>query len=162
MVSSLASSQAKQATSAKRTAMRVGIGLILAAASAIMLTLAFPPYGLWPLIWVGFVPMLVAQYRVLPKRISSLAPAIAVGGWLGGYLGPIFGGSGSYMAALPLIIGVINLLTEKDNRAFHEHTGYRWFVLHGAVSWVGIEMIRSFIPIMGTWAFVAYALYAQP
>ncbi len=141
---------------------RSAIGVTLAAASAVLLTLAFPPYGLWPLIWVGLVPMALAQYRVLPRRLSSLAPAIAVGGWLGGYLVPIFAGSGSYMTWLPLLIGAITLLTDKGNRAFHERTGYRWFVLHGAVGWVGIEMTRSFIPIMGTWAFVAYTLYEQP
>ncbi|RME64250.1 MAG: carbon-nitrogen hydrolase family protein, partial [Caldilineae bacterium] len=47
-------------------------------------------------------------------------------------------------------------------RAFHERTGYRWFVAHGALNWVGFEMIRGFIPIMGTWGFVANTLYSQP
>jgi len=144
------------------TWVRTAIGLVLAAASAVMLTLAFPPYDLWPLIWVGFVPMVVAQYRVMPKRVASLAPAVAIGGWLGGYLVPIFAGSGSYMLWLPLIIGGINLLTEMGNRAFHERTGNRWFVLQSVSGLVGVEMIRSFIPIMGTWAFVGYTLYKQP
>jgi len=138
------------------------LGLALALTSAALLTLAFPPYNLWPLIWVGFIPMLVAQYRLMPQKLSSLAPAVAIGGWLGGYLVPIFGGSGSYMAWLPLVIGFIILLTDKNKRAFHERSGYRWFVLEGTLGWVGLEMLRSFIPIMGTWAFTAYALYAQP
>jgi apolipoprotein N-acyltransferase len=142
--------------------LRLGVGLLLAAVSAIMLTLSFPPYSLWPLIWISFVPMLVAQFRVMPRKVSSLASAIAIGGWLGGYLTPIFAGSGIYMAWLPLLIAVITYFTDSGVRAFHERTGYRWFVLQGALNWVGFEMIRGFIPIMGTWGFVANTLYGQP
>ncbi len=141
---------------------RIGIGILLSVASAILLTLSFPPYGFWPFIWVGFVPMLVAQFRVMPCRVSSLASAITIGGWLGGYLTPIFAGSGIYLTWLPLIIGVIVFFADRGVCAFHERTGYRWFVLHGALSWVGMEMVRSFIPIMGTWAFVANTLHGQP
>jgi apolipoprotein N-acyltransferase len=60
-------SQPKQA--AKGTVIaRIGLGLALAALSAGVLMLAFPPYDLWPLISVAFVPMLLAQYRVMPRR----------------------------------------------------------------------------------------------
>ena len=106
--------------------------------------------------------MLVAQFRVMPRRVSSLASAITIGGWLGGYLTPIFAGSGIYMAWLPLIIGVVVFFADRGTLAFHERTGYRWFVWHGALTWVRIEMIRGFIPIMGTWAFVANTLHGQP
>ncbi|MCD6201089.1 MAG: apolipoprotein N-acyltransferase [Bacteroidales bacterium] len=141
---------------------RIGIGILLSVASAILLTISFPPYGFWPFIWAGFVPMLVAQFRVMPRRVSSLASAITIGGWLGGYLTPIFAGSGIYMTWLPLIIGVIIFFADSGVRTFHERTSYRWFVWYGAFTWVGIEMIRSFIPIMGTWAFVANTLHGQP
>jgi apolipoprotein N-acyltransferase len=142
--------------------LRIGGGILLSVVSAILLTLSFPPYHVWPFIWVGFVPMLVAQFRVMPRRFSSLASAITVGGWLGGYLTPIFAGGGLYMTWLPLLIAVISYLTDSGVRAFHERTGYRWFVWYGALNWVGFEMIRGFIPIMGTWAFVANTLYGQP
>lgn len=142
--------------------LRIGIGILLSIVSAILLMLSFPPYDLWPLIWVGFVPMMVAQFRVLPRRVSSLASAITIGGWLGGYLTPIFAGSGLYMTWLPLLIAGISYLADSGVRAFHERTGYRWFVPYGALNWVGFEMIRGFIPIMGTWGFVANTLYSQP
>ncbi|MBC7261504.1 MAG: hypothetical protein H5T63_05780, partial [Chloroflexi bacterium] len=142
--------------------LRIGIGTPLSVLSAILLTLSFPPYSLWPLIWIAFIPMLVAQFRVMPRKISSLASAIAIGGWLGGYLTPIFAGSGIYMTWLPLLIALISYLADSGVRAFHERTGYRWFVGYGAINWVGFEMIRSFIPIMGTWGFVANTLYGQP
>jgi len=48
------------------------LGLTLAALSAALFTLSFPPYGLWPLVFVGLVPMIVAQHRVLPRRLSRL------------------------------------------------------------------------------------------
>lgn len=139
---------------------RIVIGLVLSTMSAILLILSFPPYNLWPFVWVGFVPMMVAQFRVMPRKVSSLASAIAIGSWLGGYLVPIFAGSGLYMTWLPLVIGSIVLLADSGVRAFHERTGYRFFVLYGTFTWVGLEMVRSFIPIMGTWGFVANTLYS--
>jgi apolipoprotein N-acyltransferase len=46
-------------------------------------------------------------------------------------------------------------------RKFHIKTQYKWFVLGGITSWAGSEMIRLFIPIAGTWAFIAYPFYRQ-
>jgi len=34
-------------------------------------------------------------------------------------------------------------------------------LISGVVTWAAIEMIRLFIPIAGTWAFIAYPLYRQ-
>jgi apolipoprotein N-acyltransferase len=143
-------------------AARVGMGLILAVASAILITLAFPPYDLGWLIWVAFIPMLAAQYRILPPRLTSLAPAISIGGWLGAFLLPIFGGRSLVMALLPLGIAITVLFTDKDKRAFHERTAYRWFALEGALGWVGLEMFRSLTPALGTWGFVGYTLWSAP
>jgi len=56
-----------------------------------MLLLSQPPYGIWPLAFLGFVPALVAQHRILPPRLSSLAQAIAVGAFLGVLIPQIFG-----------------------------------------------------------------------
>jgi apolipoprotein N-acyltransferase len=163
-MTTLKSSQSKRTTKGAVIA-RIGAGLALAALSAGMLTLAFPPHNLWPLIGVAFVPMLLAQYRVMPRRWSSLAPAVAIGGWMGLFFTQVFGlggGGAWYMRSLPLLIGGFTLLTEQGNRPLHERTGYRWFVLHGVVGWVGFEMIRGFIPFMGTWAFVGHPLWNQP
>ena len=141
---------------------RVVLGLALAALSAVLLVLAFPPFDLWFLAWVAAVPALVAQYRVLPRKISALASSIFNGGWVLGYLGPIFAGSGSFMEYLWLYVAVISLLSDGGNRAFNERTRYRWFVVQGVAGWVGVEMIRGFLPIAGTWGFIAYTLYRQP
>ena len=137
------------------------LGLILSVTGGIAFVLAFPPYEIWPLALVGFVPILVAQHRIMPPKISSLAPAIGVAIWLQGYLGPVFAPIGTYMVWLPLIVFFVSLAIDRGDRTFHSRTGYRWFVSSGVVTWAAIEMIRLFIPIAGTWAFIAYPLYRQ-
>ena len=141
---------------------RTIVGLVLAAASAVLLTLAFAPYNLWLLIWIGFIPGLLAQYRIMPRRIAWLATGVFVGGFVLGYLGPVFADGIWYMKYLWLIIGVIAALANIGAIAFQERTHYRWFILQGAVIWVAIEMIRNFIPVAGTWGYLAYSLYRQP
>jgi len=146
-----------------RVVRRVVLGLALAALSAIALTAAFPPYGAWPLVVVGFVPLLVAQHRVLPARLSAFAPALAIGGFIGGYVQDAFSSRAAwYMRALPVLVGALAFLANLRERRFHARTGYRAFILLGAFGWVGVELARSFVPVLGTWGIVAYALYDQP
>ncbi len=147
----------------KRNAIiRVVSGIALSALSAGLLVLAFPPFDLWFLAWFAMVPALLAQFRILPPKLSSLAPAVFNGGWLWGYLGPVFAGSGTFMTYLPAIVFFIALVIDRGTRAFNARTRYRWFVLHGVVNWVGIEMIRIFLPIAGTWGFIAYTQHRLP
>lgn len=141
---------------------RIALGLFLALLSGGLFLLAFPPYGLWFFVFFGWAPMLIAQHRILPAKLSVLAPAVAIFVWLEGFLGPVFAPVGTFMVWLPLFVALLTLLTDSGLRTFNEKTGYRWFVLSGVVSWAGSEMIRLFIPIAGTWAFIAYPLYQQP
>ncbi len=140
---------------------RTLFGLALPILSGVLFTLAFPPYEIWPLIFIGWIPVWIAQYRILPSKLSPLAPAVGIAVWLQGYLGPVFAPVGTFMVWLPLIAGGITLLTELSSRTFQQRTGYRWFVLSGILGWAGSEMIRLFLPIAGTWAFIAYPLYRQ-
>lgn len=145
----------------KKKLMNGLIGILLGVLSGFTFILAFPPFEIWPLIFIGWVPVLIAQHHVMPAKLSSLPSALAIGIWLEGYMGPIFNPTGSYMIYLPLVAGLISLLVDWGKRKFNQKTRYRWFVLDGAVSWAGIEMIRLFIPIAGTWGFIAYPLYRQ-
>ena len=56
---------------------RLALAIVLSALSGAMLLLSFPPYGLWPLAWIGFVPYVFAQYRLMPLKWSSGAVAMA-------------------------------------------------------------------------------------
>ncbi len=151
-------------TPPKPRAPRVLIGAALGLISAAMLILAFPPYNIWPLIFLAFVPMLLADYRVLPPRWAGLGSGIGIGVWLLVYLTMIFGLSADtwFMQGIAVLVAVIGVGSGKGLRHFHEHTGYRWFVLSGIASTVGIEMVRSFIPIVATHAFVGHTLHTQP
>ena len=53
----------------------------LVVASAVLTSLAFPPYELWPLAWIGMVPLLVALRRTSVVRAS---------GWLALIFGSVF------------------------------------------------------------------------
>src|SRR3990172_374850 len=143
------------------TPVRILLGLTLSALGGLAFVLAFAPYEIWPLAFLGFVTVLLAQYRIMPPKLSALASSVGVAVWLQGYLGPVFAPIGTFMRWLPLIAFGVNLLTDARQRAFNNKTGYRWFILSGIANWPGFEMIRLFIPIAGTWAFIAYPLYRQ-
>jgi len=143
---------------------RLALGIFLSLCSALLLTLSMPPYGIWPLAVIGFLPMILAQYRILPDKISSLASALTIGGLVGFYIMDAFlnlPGAPWYMRFLPILFGVFVLVTDSRTRAFHEKTEYRWFVINGSICWVGVEMIRSLIPVLGTWGFIAYSYFKQ-
>jgi apolipoprotein N-acyltransferase len=143
---------------------RILIGVALGLTSAVMLILAFPPYNVWPLIFVAYMPMLLADYRVLPHRFAGLGSGIGIGGWLLVYLSMIFGLEAStwFMQAFAVLVGVFAFSGGRANRLFHLRTGYRWFVPFGVVNTVGIEMLRGFVPILATHAFVGHTLHTQP
>jgi apolipoprotein N-acyltransferase len=140
----------------------VGSGLGLSVISAFLFAAAFPPFNLWPLIFIGLAPMIFAQHRLMPEKLSGVAYGIGVGGFFGLYFRGMFENGPWFMQALPLLIALVAAAASSRDRRFHVHTGYRWFLLQGPLVWVGIELIRGVIPTMGTWGFAAYALYNQP
>src|SRR5580658_2132266 len=116
-----------------RKIVRIALGCALAALSAVLLTLSVAPYDAWFLVWVGFVPMAVAQQRILPTRLSRLAPALSVGGFIAGCFRGVFPESAAwYMKMLPLLVGVA-ILSGRGSRARLERTGYAFWPLHAAI-----------------------------
>ncbi|HET7542374.1 MAG TPA: nitrilase-related carbon-nitrogen hydrolase [Polyangiaceae bacterium] len=143
-------------------AVRIAFGCALSALSAGMLTLAFAPHRAWYLVWIGLVPMLVAQHRVLPGRLSALAPGIAVGGFVAGCFGGVFPERAAwYMKQLPLLVCAIVTLSSLGRSAARARAGYGYWPLLGAIGWVAIELVCSLIPALGTWGFLGNALYRQ-
>jgi len=139
------------------------LGVVLSALSGVMLLLAFPPYGWWPLMWIACVPYRFAQYRLMPRKWSSVAEAVALLVWLGPFMARMFGmDNGPFFYYLGVFIAILTFFLSRD-RKFHEITGYRWFILQGVVAWVGFEMVRAtFIPLVATSAFIGYTQSTQP
>ncbi len=147
----------------RSVALRMGLGVVLSALSGLMLLLAFPPYGIWPLAWIAFVPGVFAQHRLLPRKWASLSPAIYMTIYLGPFLARLFGPeNGPFFQYLGVLIGILVFFVQKEVK-FHQLTGYRWFILHGVINWVGFEMIRAtVIPLIATSAFIGYTQATQP
>jgi apolipoprotein N-acyltransferase len=150
-------------STADSTRLRFGLGIVLSMLSGAMLLLAFPPYGIWPLAWIAFVPYVFAQYRLFPLKWSSLGPSLALLVWLGPFMARLFGTQfGPVFTFLGVLIALFSYLGQGERR-FIEKTGYRWFILQGVINWVGFEMIRAtIIPLVATSAFIGYTQATQP
>ncbi len=148
----------------KRSAnkIRFSLGITLSALSGVMLLLAFPPYGIWWLAWFAFAPGIFAQFRLFPRKYSSLASAIYLLVWLGPYMARLFGTEfGPFFTYLGVLIAILSYFMNTE-RVFIESTGYRWMVVQGVVGWVGFEMVRAtFIPLVATSAFIGYTQATQ-
>lgn len=144
--------------------LRFGVGITLSLVSAALLVFAFQPYSIWPLAFVAYVPMLIAEQRVLPLRWSGLGRGVGVGLFLIVFLTSLFGLNqvAGIFIGVAVLIALISVITAPKLRAFHERTAFRWFVLQGGIEAAGIEMVRSFIPPIYTHAFFAQTMYTQP
>jgi apolipoprotein N-acyltransferase len=151
-------------TGAGGNAARIVLGLALSLVSAVALFVTWDGHGsLWPLVMVAFVPMYVAQYRLLPSRWSAMALAIAAGGYWSGLCVLVLSAAGPAVvlllitgfAAVWWVIGIFE-------RPFAERTGYRWFVVQLPLIWVGVEVIFQSNPILATNYWLAYRTAAAP
>jgi apolipoprotein N-acyltransferase len=143
----------------KKTWQNILAGVGLSLLSALLLTVAFPPYELWPLAFIALVPMLIGQYRLFPRNWSGLAFTLGIGGFFLFFMS--LGGLIPFMVWLPGPVGVIAGLVGWRERIFNERTQGRYFWLVGPVIWMGFELIRGLVPFFGTWGFPAYTLYNQ-
>lgn len=147
-------------------AARIAIGVALAAASGGIATLAFPRYEIWPLIFVAFIPMAIAQHRVLPLNWSPLAPGVTIGAYFAGQLsaGLADGNVAWFIQLWPLYVTPFIAALCWPGRKFHARTGYRWLWVSFPLAWTAIDAARAFSGVdvlAGTWGNVAYALYEQ-
>lgn len=142
-------------SSSAATFSRFAAGAVLSVLSAGLAALATPPFPVWPLILLAFVPMIVAQHRVLPPRWSALAPGITLGFWFASQLleGLVEAGVPLVFQLLPFYAGVIAAALSWRTCQFHNETKYRWFFLATPVGWVAIDFVRGHQAAMlaGTW-----------
>ena len=106
----------------KNQALRIVVGVGLSLISLIMLITAFPPTNIWPFAFFCIVPMLVAQYRVLPLKWSWIAAAISGTLWVLWLVVMLFGISveTSFVLLIPIIVFLKDYFSAKSNRQFHE------------------------------------------
>lgn len=144
----------------------LGRGLALSLATPVLVALAFPPFGWWPLVWVAFVPMVVAQHRVLPARWSGLAIGVGIGGNFAVHLSPGLadGDVGLLIQAWPLFVAALVAALAWRSRTYQERTGYRWFLLSAPVAWVALDFLRSSGTevLAATFGYPSYAMYDHP
>lgn len=151
-------------TAGTTTRNQVLIGAALTGLSVLMLVLMWPMFGdLWWLAPVAFVPMYLAQYRLLPRRWSFVPVAAAFGAYgfglaiLGSSIaGPLVIAAGVVaLAALGAAVGVVQ-------RPFSERTNYRWFVVQLPIVWLILEVTIQENEIIGTYPWLAYRLSDAP
>jgi apolipoprotein N-acyltransferase len=141
-------------------------GLTLAVLSGLLAYLAGPPFELWPLIFVAFVPMVWAQHRLVPSGFSPVVPAIAICTFLVTQITPglIQGDVAWYYHTFPLLVGAVIVLLGWPGRHFHPRTGYRWLTVSFPLAWVAVDATRVFTgheTLGGTWGMPVYGLYEQ-
>jgi apolipoprotein N-acyltransferase len=143
-------------------------GLGLSALSGALAVLALPPYGFEWLMWVAWVPMVVAQHRVLPQRLSGVALGVGIGIFWAGFVGPALtateGGTPGVFYAFPLIIAGIVWALARRGAAFHAATGYRWFALATPLAWVALDFLRTAATDwgIGSVGYPAYSMFEHP
>ena len=140
-------------------------GVLLALVTPALVVAAFR-FGIWPLVWVAFVPMVVAQHRVLPARWSGLGPAIGIGGMFGFHLSPglVDGGLPVLAVVWPVLMGLLIAPIVWRSRRFQEATAYRWFLVSAPMGWVALDFLRTRgnEVFAATFGYPAYAMWDHP
>ena len=113
--------------------------------------------------FIAFVPMYVAAYRLFPRKLAPFAFAIAAFGyWLallmqgGGILPPAI----IYLAAL--LIAAFWFVLSIFERKFTERTNYKWFIVQLPLLWIGLEVIFQGKPVAREQLLIAYRLGGAP
>ena len=143
---------------------RIILGFAFSLFSAVLLFVMWNyTFNLWPLVFIAFVPMYVAAYRLFPRKLAPFAFAIAAFGyWLalllqgGGVLPPAV----VYLASL--LIAAFWFLLAIFERKFTERTNYKWFIVQLPLLWVGLEVIFEGNLLLGSNYWIAYRLGGAP
>ena len=143
-----------------RTTLSLRGTVLLCALSGVLLSLAFPPAGLWFLAWIALVPWLLAL------RLGRGWPAF-LGSWVGGfvffavlcYWFYLFGISVLLLTAA--LFGLWLVVWGMGVRLMGR-LGAGPRMLGTAVLWVGIEWLRGLGEFGFTWGWLAYSQSPHP
>jgi apolipoprotein N-acyltransferase len=137
----------------------------LSALSGVLLLLSFPSFDLWPLIWIGLIPLLVAIDGTRPRRALFL-------GWV---CGAIYVSGMTYWilplypyANLPIVLLATLLLT--GYLSFYV-AGFSWtvrwldlksppaYIFIPAALWTTLELIRGWLFTGLPWGSLGHSQY---
>jgi apolipoprotein N-acyltransferase len=144
---------------------RTWMGVACIVASAVALVVTSTDFGgLWWLLPIALVPMVVAQYRLLPHRWAPAGVA-GVGAAYWGALALLSQGSlapwwTGVLLAAPAV-AVVYLVAWADLR-LTQWTRYRFFVVQMPVVWVGLEVLLGLNPVFATNEWLGYRLQPVP
>lgn len=154
----------RRAVRSKTGMRRIALGLAVSLLSALLLIVSWQAFGdQWWLIFIAFVPMYVAQYRIFSPKWSAVAVGIATAGY---YLALLLQGSSvmpaAVIAAGTVVLGAIGWIIGLFMRPFAERTGYRWFLVQYPLIWVAIDLLVQNNEILGAGSWIAYRLGDAP
>lgn len=131
-----------------RTIARSTIAVSLALASGVLLAAAFPPYDLWQVVWVAFVPVAIGEARLLPPRLAGLGTGLATFDFIAVYAHDVYTlpETPLLMRAMPLSAGVTAFAATRLTRGIRARLGPGGSALFVAFGWVGFEFVRSYVP----------------
>ena len=137
--------------------------LLLGVLSGALLAASLRPLGWWPLAVVGLVPMIVAQYRLVPLRWCWVPVSAAVFVYAYCSLGILYTGHALWFAiGAPVLWAAIAAGFALVDRRINERTGMRWLIVVMPVLWVGLDSARVYLVLTGTDGYLAYSVYAYP
>lgn len=124
---------------------------------------AIYPYGWWPLIFVGLIPMVFAQYRLISRYWCWIPVSVTALIYMYfSYSRLLSGHAGAWTLYAPLIAAVVVAPLAIIDRRLSERWHFRWFVLQMPVFWTALDAVRQNFPLSGTTGSPAYALAHEP
>lgn len=140
-------------------------GVLLSLLSGAMLLVALRPFGgLWFLAPFAAAPMVLAQYRFFPRKLSWLAVWIP---WLVYWMGICWIGARQlqplHMVMLyGLALSFPGALFGFVDRGFNERTGFRFYLLTMPAVWTGWDFLVSGNPFNASEGQIYYLLGPAP
>jgi len=131
--------------------------LVYCILSAVLLTLSFPNYNLWPLAWVGFVPLFLALNNKSQKETFFLFFITGVIFWSGVIYWLVhvtLAGTIILVLYLALYFGIFGLIIRPSTR---RSTPYAFLFIPSV--WVCLEYIRGWLFTGFPWAILGYSQY---
>ncbi len=143
--------------------MRVSLGVLLSVVSGWAMAVA--TYT-WDLPWLGlvaWVPAILGQHLVWPRRLQGWAIGLAWFTYLSlNFVPKLLPEIGSWVWALPVGVGALSILLEQRTVDEAQASEYRRYWWQNACSYTAVEFGRSFVPGVATWAVAGYSVIVSP